>query len=159
MGGSLCLAPCLLMKGLVKSLFFVNLSKFGCQFHAPKSGYWSQKHPVLPTVYHQKLKTRVTWLKTIGYDRVLKSVVNVTKAAMHLPKYPWHKFYRDFKIINFNKREMNLEIFEDWLGEWIYNMNNPPSLNVETEIKKNNKPIKISENNKRQIPEIPKWSL
>ena len=54
---------------------------------------------------------------------------------------------------------MNLEIFENWLGEWIYNMNNPSSLNVETEIKKNNKPIKISENNKRQIPEIPKWSL
>ena len=33
----MCLAPCLLMKDLVKSVFFVNLSKFGCRFS------WTQK--------------------------------------------------------------------------------------------------------------------
>ena len=32
--------------------------------------------------YHQKLKTIVTWLKTMGYDGALKSVENVTKAVM-----------------------------------------------------------------------------
>ena len=37
--------------------------------------------------YHQKLKTIVTWLKTMGYDGVLESVENVTKTAMRLPKY------------------------------------------------------------------------
>ena len=31
---------------------------------------------------------------------------------------------------------MNLEIFENWLGEQIYDMNNPLALIVETEIKK-----------------------
>ena len=37
--------------------------------------------------YHQKLKTIVTWYKTMGYDGALKSVENVTKAIMRLPKY------------------------------------------------------------------------
>ena len=86
--------------------------------------------------YHQKLKTIVTWLKTMGYDGALKSVENVTKAVMRLPKYLRQKFYRNFKIINYNEREMNLEIFENWLGERIYDMNNPLALIVETETKK-----------------------
>ena len=86
--------------------------------------------------YHQKLKTIVTWLKTMGYDGALKSVENVTKVVMRLPKYLRQKFYRNFKIINYNEREMNLEIFENWLGEGIYDMNNPFPLIVETEIKK-----------------------
>ena len=86
--------------------------------------------------YHQKLKTIVTWLKTMGYDGALKSVENVTKAVMRLPKYLRQKFYRNFKIINYNEREMNLEIFENWLGERICDMNNPLALIVETEIKK-----------------------
>ena len=86
--------------------------------------------------YHQKLKTIVTWLKTMGYDGALKSVENVTKAVMRLPKYLRQKFYRNFKIINYNEREMNLEIFENWLGERIYDMNNPLALIVEIEIKK-----------------------
>ena len=46
-GGSFWLALSLLIKGLVKTSFFVNLSKFGTDFHAPKSGCWSQKRPVL----------------------------------------------------------------------------------------------------------------
>ena len=86
--------------------------------------------------YHQKLKTIVTWLKTMGYDGALKSVENVTKAVMRLPKYLRQKFYRNFKIINYNEREMNLEIFENWLGERIYHMNNPLALIIETEIKR-----------------------
>ena len=86
--------------------------------------------------YHQKLKTIVTWLKTMGYDGALKSVENVTKAVMRLPKYLRQKFYRNFKIINYNEREMNLEIFENWLGERIYDMNNPLALIIETEIKR-----------------------
>ena len=57
---------------------------------------------------HQKLKSTVTWLKTMGCDGALKSVENVTKAVMHLPKYLRQKFHRDFKIINDNEREMNL---------------------------------------------------
>ena len=36
--------------------------------------------------YHQKLKTIVTWLKTVGYYGALKSVENVTKVVMRLPK-------------------------------------------------------------------------
>ena len=31
--------------------------------------------------YHQKLKTTVTWLKTMGFDGDLKSVENVTTAV------------------------------------------------------------------------------
>ena len=31
---------------------------------------------------------------------------------------------------------MNLAIFENWLGERVYNMNNPLALLVKTEIKK-----------------------
>ena len=93
--------------------------------------------------YHQNLKTTVTRLKAMDYDGVLTSVENVTKAVMGLPKYLRQKFYRDFKIINYNKREMNLEIFENWLSERIYYMNTPLALIVVTEIKRNNKTIKI----------------
>ena len=64
----------------------------------------------------------------MGYDGVLKSIKNVTKAVMRLLKYLQQTFYHDFKIINYNKREMNLEIFQNWLGEQIANMNNPPAL-------------------------------
>ena len=32
----------------VKLRLHVNSSKIGCQFFAPKIGYWSQKQPVLP---------------------------------------------------------------------------------------------------------------
>ena len=74
--------------------------------------------------YHQKLKTTFTWLKTMGYNGALKSVENVTRAVMRLPKYLLDKFYHDYKIINYNEREMNLEIIENWLNERIYNMNN-----------------------------------
>ena len=73
--------------------------------------------------YHQKLKTIVTWLKTMGYDGTLKSMENASKAVMRLPKYLRQKFYHNFKIINYNEREMNVEIFENWLDERIYNMN------------------------------------
>ena len=66
---------------------------------------------------HKKLKTIVTWLKTMGHDGALKSVENLTKAVMRLPKYLRQKFYCRFKIINYNEREMNLEIFENWLGK------------------------------------------
>ena len=72
----------------------------------------------------------------MGYDGALKSVENVTKAVMRLPKYLRQKFYCDFNIINYNEREMNLEIFENWLDERIYDMNNSLVLIVETEIKK-----------------------
>ena len=75
--------------------------------------------------YHQKLKNTVTWLKKIGYDGALKSVKKVTKAVMRLPKYLRQKFYHGFKTINYTKMEMNLEIYENWLGEGIYDMNNP----------------------------------
>ena len=67
--------------------------------------------------YHQKLKTTVTWLKTMGYDGALKSVENVTKAVMRLRKYLRQKFYRNFKIIDYNERRINLEIFENWVNE------------------------------------------
>ena len=49
----------------------------------------------------------------MGYDGALKSVENITKAVMRLPKYLRQKLYRDLKIINYNEREMNLEIFEN----------------------------------------------
>ena len=55
---------------------------------------------------------------------------------MRLPKYLRQKFYNNFKIINNNEREMNLEIFKNWLDERIYDMDNPLVLIVETEIKK-----------------------
>ena len=42
--------------------------------------------------YHQKLKTIVTWLKIMADDGALKSVENVNKAVMHLPKYLRQKF-------------------------------------------------------------------
>ena len=86
--------------------------------------------------YHQKLKSIVTWLKTMGYDEALKSVENVIEAVMGLPKYLRQTFYRNFKIISYNEKEINLEILENWLGERIYDMNNPLVLIVETEIKK-----------------------
>ena len=89
--------------------------------------------------YHQKLKTIVAWLKTMGYDGPLKSVKNVTKAVMRLTKYLRQKFYRDFKIINYNEREMNIEMFENWLGERIYDMNNPLVLMSKPRLKRNNK--------------------
>ena len=89
--------------------------------------------------YHQKLETIVAWLKTMGYDGPLKSVENVTKAVMRLPKYLRQKFYRDFKIINYNEREMKIEMFENWLGEIIYDMNNPLVLMSKPRLKRNNK--------------------
>ena len=91
--------------------------------------------------YHQKRKTIVTWRKTMDYDETLKSVENVTKAVMRLPKYLRQKFYRNFKIINYNEKEMNLEKIKNWLGERIYDYALPwlskPIL------KRNKKPIKI----------------
>ena len=55
---------------------------------------------------------------------------------MCLPKYLRQKFYHNFKIITYNEREMNLEILKNWLGELIYDMNNPLALIVQTEIMK-----------------------
>ena len=86
--------------------------------------------------YDQKLQTTMTWLKTMGYNGALKSIENVTKAVRRLQKYLRYNFYRDDKIINYNKREMNVEIFENWLAKRMYNMNNPLALIVKTEIKK-----------------------
>ena len=54
---------------------------------------------------------------------------------MRLPKHLRQKFYRNFRIINYNEREMNLEIFENWLDEETCDMNNPLDLIVRTEIK------------------------
>ena len=79
--------------------------------------------------YHQKLKTIVTWLKTMGYD-------GERNQGCHATKYLRQKFYRSFKIINYNEREMNLELFENSFGERIYDMNNPLALIVETKIKR-----------------------
>ena len=55
---------------------------------------------------------------------------------MRLPKYLRQTFYRNFKIINYNEREMNLEVFDNQLGERIYDTNNPLALIGETEIKR-----------------------
>ena len=85
--------------------------------------------------YHRKLKTTVTWLKTMCYDKAPKSVENV-RAVMRLPKYLWQKLYDDFKIIYDNEEQINLEIFLDWLGERTYDINEPLTLVVEAEIKK-----------------------
>ena len=60
----------------------------------------------------------------MDYNAGLKSVENLTNSVMLLPKYIRHKFYRDFKIINSNDREMNLEIIKSCLGERVSNMNN-----------------------------------
>ena len=73
----------------------------------------------------------------MGNDGALKSVENVTKASMCLPKYLRQTFYCDFKIIHYNKREMNLKIFENWLGEPIYDVN-------QSRLKRNNKSTKIT---------------
>ena len=61
--------------------------------------------------YKQKPQTTITWLKTMGHDGVLKSVENITKAVRRLPNYPRYSFCHDFKIINYNEREMSIEIF------------------------------------------------
>ena len=63
------------------------------------------------------MKTTVTLLKTMIYVGALESLENVTKAVMRLPKYLRKRFYRDFKIINYNEREIKVEIFKKWLGE------------------------------------------
>ena len=72
----------------------------------------------------------------MGYNGALKSIENVTKAVRRLQKYLRYNFYRDDKIINYNKREINVEISENWLAKRMYNMNNPLALIVKTEIKK-----------------------
>lgn len=72
----------------------------------------------------QKRKTTIICLKTMDYKAGLKSVENLTNSVMLLPKYIRHKFYRDFKIINSNDGEMNLEIIKSCLGERVSNMNN-----------------------------------
>ena len=69
---------------------------------------------------------------------------------MRLLKYLRQKFYRNFQIINYNEREMNLEIFENWLGERIYDVNNPLALIVETEIKKKQQANKDHQKTKLQ---------
>ena len=61
---------------------------------------------------------------------------NVTKAVLRLPKYLWQKLYGDFKIINDIEEEINLEVFLNWQGERTYDINDPPTLIVEAEIKK-----------------------
>ena len=45
------------------------------------------------------------------YDKAPKSMENVTKAVLRLPKYLWQKLYGDFKIINDIEEEINLEVF------------------------------------------------
>ena len=72
----------------------------------------------------------------MGYDGALKSVENVTKAVISLLNTFDKSFTSNFQIISYNEREMNLEIFENWLGERIYVMNNSLALIVETEIKR-----------------------
>ena len=70
------------------------------------------------------------------YDKAPKSMENVTKAVLRLPKYLWQKLYGDFKIINDIEEEINLEVFLNWQGERTYDINDPPTLIVEAEIKK-----------------------
>ena len=91
------------------------------------------------------------------YDKAPKSVENVTKAVMRLPKYLWQKFYGDFKIINDNEEEINLEVFLDWLGERTYDINDPVTLIVEAEIKKKQQANKVHQKTtKEKYQRLPK---
>ena len=92
----------------------------------------------------------------MGYDGALKSMENVSKAVMRLPKYLRQKFDCDFTIVNYNEREMNLEVFENWLGERIYDVNNPLALIVETEFKKKQQANKDHQKTTKDKQRFPK---
>ena len=87
-------------------------------------------------MFHQKLKTTVTWLNSMEYKAAINSTENVTKAVMRLPKYMRSKFYRDFEGKLYSESDYNLEIFERWLGNKLDEIYNPIAAIIESEEKK-----------------------
>ena len=85
--------------------------------------------------YYQQLKGTLTWLQSMGYDAVLRSIDNVTKAIMRLPKQLRSKFYIDMKETCYDETTINLLVFEKWLGKKINETFNPLASIIENEVK------------------------
>ena len=50
--------------------------------------------------FHQKLKSVITWLNSVGDTSAINLIENTTKAITRLPRYLRSKFFRDFKDAN-----------------------------------------------------------
>ena len=68
----------------------------------------------------------------MGYNSVIQSFENVTKAVMRLPRFITSKFYQDFKDSTCNSNDLNLEHFEKWLAKRLTEMFNPIAAIIET---------------------------
>ena len=82
--------------------------------------------------YHQRLRSTVIWLKSMGYNSAIQSVENVTKAVMRLPRFMRSKFYQDFKDSTYDNTDLNLEYFEKWPANRLTEMFNPIAAIIET---------------------------
>ena len=68
----------------------------------------------------------------MGYNSVIQSVENVTKAVMRLSRFMRSKFYQDFKDLNYDINDLNLEYFEKWLANRLTEMLNLLAAIIET---------------------------
>ena len=68
----------------------------------------------------------------MGYNSVIQSFENVTKAVMRLPRFITSKFYQDFKDSTCSSNDLNLEHFEKWLAKRLTEMFNPIAAITET---------------------------
>ena len=75
--------------------------------------------------YHQQLKTSNTWLISMGYETLLLSNDNLTKALMRLPLYLQQDFFKATRDSNLIGGSVSLIVFEKWLDKKIKNTLNP----------------------------------
>ena len=91
MGESLWLGLCLLIQGLVKTLFFVNLSKFGCQFlHAQK---W------LPI---SKMPCFTPWNCKSWKTAIQIGTIQQTKQCWNISDFEWSLRSKSLRNCNWN---------------------------------------------------------
>ena len=101
MGGSLWLGLCLLIQGLVKTLFFVNLSKFGCQFlHAQK---W------LPI---SKMPCITLWNCKSWKTAIQIGTIQQTKQCWNISDFEWSLRSKSLRNCNWNIGICN------WFWNW-----------------------------------------
>lgn len=78
-------------------------------------------------------------MTSTGHTSSIKSIENITKAVMHLPKNVWVSFCIHINAKPFNEGNINLNTFEKWLANKIHATLNPIATLIEDSIRSKNK--------------------
>ena len=65
--------------------------------------------------FHQKLKITITWLKSIGYEVLIKCNENLVKALLYLLYNMRNEFYKVTCNLDILDRDVDLIFLEKWL--------------------------------------------